>query len=193
MLVPSVVLIGVAVILVLAVRRVAPARPRAALAVAAGGVCCFALGLSAGGTLERAERLEAAAGLPLSVDDDEQALLRQLFPDGAIRTAPPDDRTVCHDWTFGGTRYTDGCPVATLLADYRPVTHPRPGDVIVYWGPAREAVHSGVVRAVGRSGFVVVESKWGHLGRYLHLTGISRFPSAFSYYRRNRADARRAS
>ena len=101
-----------------------------------------------------------------------------------IQTAPADDRTVCHDWTFGGSKYSDGCPVPTLLADYEPTNKPRPGDIVVYWGSNGEAVHSGIVRAVGADEFVVIESKWGHMGRYLHLTGISHFPSRFNYYRR---------
>jgi hypothetical protein len=154
------------------------------LIAGAMGVSGLGIGHVAGRMVGQAEGLESALQHPLAVDDDEHSLLRSLFPNGVIRTAPPDAGSVCHDWTFGGTRYSDGTPVATLLADYRPVIQPRPADVIVYWGPSGEAVHSGVVRAVGHGEFVVIESKWGHLGRYLHLTGVSHFPSRYTYHRR---------
>ena len=154
------------------------------LAAAAVGLMGLGLGLPLGKVLDRADRLEPCVQLPLTTAEIEHNLLSTLFPNGAIQTAPPDDRTVCHDWTFGGTRYTDGCPVTTLLADYREVPKPRTGDIVVYWSPAGEPVHSGVVRAVGSEGLVVIESKWGHLGRYLHLTGISHFPTHFTYFRR---------
>ena len=121
---------------------------------------------------------------PWSATEDEDSLVARLFPAGCIRTAPPDPHGVCHDWTFGGTQYSDGRSVASLLEGFHRVERPRAGDVIVYYGPSGEAVHSGIVRAVGSGGLVVIESKWGYQGRYLHLTAIARFPSKFIYYRR---------
>lgn len=183
---PSVVLSSFAVVLIFGAMLFARWRRRQAvgLAMAAVGLTGLGIGLPVGRALDHVDRIERFAQQPLTTDETEHKLLTTLFPNGVIQTAPPDDRTVCHDWTFGGSRYTDGCPVTTLLAEYETVTAPRPGDVVVYWGSAGEPVHSGVVRAVGSDGLVVIESKWGHLGRYLHLTVISHFPSQFTYFRR---------
>jgi hypothetical protein len=186
MLLTSFAVITIAIGLLVLPCFVALSRPRPAmsLAIAAIGVGGFAIGLLIGQSLDRLDQAERAVQKPLTTEELEHNLIATLFPNGAIQTAVPDDRTVCHDWTFGGSRYSDGCPVATLLADYEPTVSPRPGDIVVYWGSNGDAVHSGIVRAVGAQGFVVIESKWGHMGRYLHLTGISHFPSRFSYYRR---------
>lgn len=178
-----------AIALVVGARLVARWRRRGAigLIVAAIGLTGVGVGLPVGQALDRVEQLERSVQQPFTTAEVEGKLLTTLFPNGVIQTAPPDDRTVCHDWTFGGRRYSDGCSVAVLLADYRNVLKPRPGDVVVYWSPANESVHSGIVRAVGTGGLVVIESKWGHMGRYLHLTGISHFPSSFTYFRRRGA------
>jgi hypothetical protein len=189
MLLPSVVLSAIAVVLVVGAMVLARWRRREAvgLTMAAVGLIGIGIGLPFGRALDQVEQLERAIQQPLTTAAVEQKLLTTLFPNGVIQTALPDDRTVCHDWTFGGSRYSDGCPVATLLADYTPVSAPRPGDIVVYWSDAGDPAHSGIVRAVGSEGLVVIESKWGHLGRYLHLTAISHFPSRFTYHRR-RAD-----
>jgi hypothetical protein len=182
----SLILSATAVVLFVGARLMARWRRRGAvgLIVAAVGLTGLGLGLPIGRALDQFERLEQTAQQPFTTAEVERKLLATLFPNGVIQTAPPDERSVCHDWTFGGTRYSDGCPVATLLADYEAVTVPRSGDAVVYWEPPGEPVHSGIVRAVGAGGLVVIESKWGHLGRYLHLTGISHFPSRFTYYHR---------
>ena len=78
----------------------------------------------------------------------------------------------------------ENCDRLGRFVGYEPVSTPQPGDIVVYWGDAGEPAHSGIVRAVGSEGLVVIESKWGRLGRYLHLTAISHFPSRFTYHRR---------
>lgn len=177
---------GTALVLIMIGRSRSLASPRSALAakIAAIGLTCFGLGQTSNWILDivRQDRSLHAA---LTRDETEASLIGQLFPDGAIRTGEPDDRTVCHDFAFGGTRYSDGSPVSQLLADYHQVSRPRVGDIIVYWSDAGQAAHSGIVRAVGKDGLVVIESKWGRQGRFLHLTGISRYPATYTYYRKN--------
>jgi hypothetical protein len=185
MLVHSAILGVTAVVLVAGARLAARRRRPGAggLIAAAVGLIGFGLGWPIGRAIDQIDSVERTAQQPFTTAEVEHKLITTLFPNGAIQTAPPDDRAVCHDWTFGGTRYTDGCPVATLLADFRPIAKPRPGDVVVYWSPANEPVHSGIVRAVGSEGMVVIESKWGRLGRYLHLADVTHFPSRFTYFR----------
>ena len=63
-----------------------------------------------------------------------------------------------------------GREVATLLADngYQIVEHPAVNDVVVYRGGEGTILHTGMVRGVLDDGTVLVESKWGLEGRYLH-------------------------
>jgi hypothetical protein len=89
-----------------------------------------------------------------------------------IRTAGPDPRCNCHGWVFAGGRYwLHGAFVESILHDngYEPAGHTRPGDVAIFRNSAGEMMHSGLVRSVGDDGLVLVESKWGQLGRYIHI------------------------
>jgi hypothetical protein len=89
---------------------------------------------------------------------------------GVLHVGPPTPDYNCHGWVFlGGRHWLCDEQVDQVLEDngYCPVSDPRPGDVLVYRDGEGTAVHSGVVRTAG-DGLVLVESKWGSLGRYLH-------------------------
>lgn len=78
----------------------------------------------------------------------------------------------CHGWVFTEGRYwVGGDEVDKILKDnrYRQVDHPGVGDLVVYRHASTKAVtHTGIVRYVGPNGFVLVESKWGNMGRFMH-------------------------
>lgn len=107
-----------------------------------------------------------------------------------IRREPPKDDSNCHGWVFTGGRFhLGGRYVPVILADngYTPVSTPAPGDVCVYRGIADEVAHSGVVRAVLSDGTVLVESKWGRMGVYLHEADESAYGTKYTFYRSSRA------
>jgi hypothetical protein len=91
----------------------------------------------------------------------------------------------CHGYVFTAGRYfIDNDDVATILRDndYTRVTLPRLGDLVVYRDRKDCVVHTGIVR--GRRGaMVLVESKFGRLGCFLHPLDIDcyRFATAEFY------------
>jgi hypothetical protein len=75
-----------------------------------------------------------------------------------------------------------------LLEDngYRVVERPRAGDVIVYRDGVDQIVHTGLVLCAFDDGQVLIESKWGIAGRYLHMAQDQYYSQLFSYYRSDR-------
>ncbi len=88
-----------------------------------------------------------------------------------IRTAQADASYNCHGWTFrAGKRSVSDDEVAEWIKSprYKPVTtFPHVGDIVIYFRN-NDICHSGIVQAVSRNGIILVESKWGTLGRFLH-------------------------
>lgn len=118
-----------------------------------------------------------------------QSRLPEAFSSLVVSIAPPDVQTNCHGWVFtGGKAIIRGCQVDTILTDndYRIVSEPSAGDLIVYRDFEGDPIHTGVVKAAGRGG-VIIESKWGFCGRYLHEPQDQCYSQAFAYYRSARA------
>ncbi len=92
----------------------------------------------------------------------------------------------CHGWVFtGGAHWLSSTDVESILRDngYRLATSPRPGDLVVY-RREKEIIHTGVVRAVGQGIPVLVESKWGDLGVFVHTADEHPYGDAPpTYYR----------
>lgn len=108
-----------------------------------------------------------------------------LTAERAIRTGPAADEFNCHGWVFTGGRYWVGPDgVELILADngYQAVSQPRPGDLIVYRDGGC-VTHTGVVRTGGNGEPVLIESKWGWMGRFLHPPDASAYGQSFTYYR----------
>jgi hypothetical protein len=104
-----------------------------------------------------------------------------------VRLKPPSTDCNCHGWVFLGGHYWLNPPdVDLILLDngYRPVDSPQSGDLILYWSPWGYAEHSGVVVAVAE-GVVMVESKWGDLGCYLHPPQLPQY-GRHQFYRSDR-------
>jgi hypothetical protein len=120
--------------------------------------------------------------------EEIEAVEREMVHANALNTAPAGAYCNCHGWVFTGGRYwLSGAEVANVLEDngYTVVSRPRPGDVIVY-RMGSEIVHTGLVRAADEFG-VLVESKWGKRGRFVHAPEYQDYSSDFTYYRSSRA------
>jgi hypothetical protein len=126
-------------------------------------------------------------------DESNVWLTQRLVPEAisslVTLIAPPDVRSNCHGWVFaGGKTVLRGPVVDTILTDngYQQVNEPRAGDLIVYRDTDGTPSHTGVVKAASRDG-VLIESKWGFGGRYLHEPQHQCYSQAFAYYRSSRA------
>jgi hypothetical protein len=89
----------------------------------------------------------------------------------------------CHGWVFTGGRFWIAGVVDDILTDneYRLVSTPAVGDLAVYRGDAGNVVHSGIVRSA--EGCILVESKWGPMGRFIHCPDDQPFGGACAFYR----------
>jgi hypothetical protein len=128
------------------------------------------------------------------VIDELSFLGRQDLLPRVIRTGPAGRDCNCHGWVFTGGRYwLRGQHVEPVLHDngYAAVDRPRPGDLAVFRDAERQIVHSGLVRAATDEGLILIESKWGRLGRFLHTpTDHCYRNSTCTYYRSGRAGHR---
>jgi hypothetical protein len=93
----------------------------------------------------------------------------------------------CHGWTFCGGRYwVRGKDIEPILQDnnYREVSLPQAGDLIVFRDAQGQITHTGQVCGFARDGQVLIESKWGQLGLYVHTaTDHVYHDSSFKFYR----------
>jgi hypothetical protein len=88
-----------------------------------------------------------------------------------IQTGAMDGDYNCHGWVFtGGKFWVRGGWVETILRDngYREALRPMIGDLCVYRDDKGEVSHTAIVRGLGADGLILLESKWGKLGRYIH-------------------------
>ena len=96
----------------------------------------------------------------------------------------------CHGWVFTGGRFClSAADVVAILRDnaYTRIEHPRPQDLIIYRDEQGLPVHTGIVKAVGEGGFVLVESKWGQLQVFWHLPDDQRYSDRYDYWRSDRS------
>ena len=69
---------------------------------------------------------------------------------------------------------------------YKPVAEPVPGDLIVYWDAHGWPLHCGLVRSGAKEGRVLVESKWGHGGQFVHSPEDQTYSTSFTFLRSRR-------
>jgi hypothetical protein len=106
-----------------------------------------------------------------------------------IRVAGPDPASNCHGWTFtGGRCWIRTAEAETILRDngYRVVSAPRAGDVVAYRQDDGTLAHSGAVAAVLEDGTVLVESKWGWAGRYVHPVEAQQYAQRWEFLHSDR-------
>lgn len=107
-----------------------------------------------------------------AISEAQESEHLRLFQTGnkAIQTSTADPTTNCHGWVFtGGRHWLRGQSVEAILEDngYTETTEPEAGDVVVYRNSQGEVTHSGIVRG-NADGLILIESKWGRLGRFIH-------------------------
>ncbi len=116
---------------------------------------------------------------------EHRTLAGMGLTDRMIRVLPATDACNCHGWVFTGGRYWIGpADVENILADngYHPVSDPRPGDVAVYREGAA-ITHTGLVRTGGAGTPVLIESKWGWMGAFLHRPEDTCYGRHYAFYR----------
>jgi hypothetical protein len=135
-------------------------------------------------------RPSAATAEGLATFSEESFLHKRNLDQHIIQTGPVDPAYNCHGWVFaGGKFWVRGTAVPGILKDngYRAVAHPRLGDIAIFTDPKGEVSHSGLVRGQGTKGAILLESKWGKLGRYIHTTDKHIYVGhAIAYYRTDR-------
>jgi hypothetical protein len=103
-----------------------------------------------------------------------------------IRRAGPDPAANCHGWTFTGGRCWIRTEEAELILrdnGYYAASEPQAGDLVTYRQEDGTLAHSGVVAAVLEDRTVLVESKWGWAGRYLHPVEAQPYSDQWEYFR----------
>jgi hypothetical protein len=131
---------------------------------------------------------QVSADVVAASADEEARYLRELrLHSQVIQTGPPDVRFNCHGWVFGdGRGWLRSKMVDTILQDnaYQVVERPLAGDVAIFRNQLGEVTHSGVVRTGEKDGSVLIESKWGRFGRFVHTPDRHCYvTSKVSYYR----------
>jgi hypothetical protein len=92
----------------------------------------------------------------------------------------------CHGWTFAGGRFAvhlKYVPHILGAHGYEVVPTPRVGDLAIY-RVGNEILHSGFVRHAAAEREVLVESKWGPFGVFLHP--VDAHQGACTFYRTSR-------
>jgi hypothetical protein len=121
----------------------------------------------------------------IAVKEERELTNTQLMLN-VIRISPPDEATNCHGWVFaGGRHWIGGKQVEPILADngYQVVSKPAVGDLVVYRDAEGNIAHSAVVKATPEGLPVLLESKWGCLGTFLHAPEHSPYGEKFTFYR----------
>ena len=77
----------------------------------------------------------------------------------------------CHGYVFTGGQFClSGQDVDAILEDngYQPVSRVQANDVAVYRDSSGRITHTGIVRGLAGDQVILVESKWGLAGRFIH-------------------------
>jgi len=122
---------------------------------------------------------------------EERFLRSAHLDDQVIRRSAANDWTNCHGWVFTGGRFLlSGEDVELILKEngYHEQTDPRPGDLVVYhdMNGTNAITHTAVVRYVAEGQPVMVESKWGNLGVFLHPADKSPYGTTYVFHRSTR-------
>lgn len=120
---------------------------------------------------------------------DEGDALTVNFMESTIQRGPASSAANCHGWVFLDSQFLiPGEAVQQILDDngYEIVTEPKAGDVIVYRDSNRNIAHTGLVRGVLNDGTIIIESKWGVDGIFLHDPDGTPYSTLYEYYRSSR-------
>ncbi len=123
-------------------------------------------------------------------ESEKRYLSQGNHDDRVIRRGPADESSNCHGWVFtGGQFIVSSDDVNRIVQEngYEAVQEPLPGDLVVY-RVSGNVVHTGIVRYVSAGQPVLVESKWGRLGVYLHPAEHTVYGVDFTCYRSSRSN-----
>lgn len=173
----------------------------ACCAAAAVGVIALALRPPAERSGQDAVRLVPVPGVRAVTDLGRPVPIGVPTPDGAVEAMPEGfewraiaasrgERVAnCHGWVFaGGAYWLPSDWIDTILRDngYQRTADPAVGDVIIYRDGTGRPHHSGLVKAIGDDGFVLIESKWGLLDVFWHTPRDQAFGDRFEYWHSDR-------
>ncbi len=117
---------------------------------------------------------------------ENSVLEAERYAHEVIRIEGPNSTSNCHGWVFtGGSFGVLSEQVDTILAEngYEPVAQPEAGDLVIYRDDSGHVMHTGVLRFVGDDGVLLVESKWGPLGVFLHAPETQPYGQQFGFWR----------
>lgn len=126
-----------------------------------------------------------AVPLGWPADDAVEEEMPEGFEWRAIAATAGRTQANCHGWVFAEGEYWIPTEfVDTILRDngYEWIAAPVPGDLIIYRDDRRRPIHSGIVKAIGEEGFVLIESKWGLPGVFWHTPDDQAFGDEFEYW-----------
>jgi hypothetical protein len=102
-----------------------------------------------------------------------------------IRLLDANPASNCHGWVFTAGQYGIRDPEVSLILtdhEYEEATQPRKGDLAIYRRDG-QICHCGLVRMADKHAPILIESKWGPLGVYLHATSAHPFGGECRFYR----------
>jgi hypothetical protein len=120
---------------------------------------------------------------------EEKVLRAQNYGEHVIRKGGPSDATNCHGWVFTGGQFILGPDEVELILKengYEEVPLPQAGDVVIYRANGG-ITHTALVRYVTEGQPVLVESKWGNLGVFLHPADKSCYGADYTFHRSGRS------
>lgn len=119
---------------------------------------------------------------------EERTLQNTHLHGHVIRRSGPADHTNCHGWVFTGGKYLlspDDVDLIVKENGYSEAPEPLAGDLVVYRQNGAIS-HTAVVRYITEGQPVLVESKWGSMGVFLHPADKSCYGTEYTFYRSNR-------
>jgi hypothetical protein len=120
---------------------------------------------------------------------DERVIAAKAQRENLIRTADPSAQSNCHGWVFaGGLCWLSNDSIEVILMEngYQQVEAPAGGDVVIYRDDTGKPIHSGLVRSVWSEGRILVESKWGPLGAFVHFVEQTVYTNQWTFHRTQR-------
>ncbi len=112
-----------------------------------------------------------SAPTPAMLEARDRLLKQWDLDDTVIQLPLGWENTNCHGFIFAaGRHWIGGSEVDRILQDngYRPVRPVRADDLAIYRDQDGKVIHSGIVRGLASEGVILVESKWGQSGRFIH-------------------------
>jgi len=132
-------------------------------------------------------------GRPVPIGVPARGQAADSMPEGfewrAIAASRGEREANCHGWVFAdGAYWLPSESIDAILRDngYQRTGDPAVGDVIIYRDGTGRPHHSGLVKAIGDDGFVLIESKWGLLDVFWHTPRDQAFGDRYEYWHSDR-------